>query len=70
MGSRKKIAKLQAEIDNMHKITLDVVGLMSKQTEVITNLRETSTTLTTRIDVIEKQIPTLPAGNVRDLMYQ
>jgi len=70
MGSHKKIAKLQVEIDNMHKITLDVVGLMAKQTEVITNLRETSTTLTTRIDVIEKQIPTLPAGNVRDLMYQ
>ena len=69
MGSHKKIAKLQVEIDNMHKITLDVVGLMAKQTEVITSLRETSTTLTTRIDVIEKQIPVM-ASNHQDLMYQ
>jgi len=64
---RKKIAKLQGEIESMQKITQDTLGLVQIHTTMITSLHETSATLATRIDRIERQLPV--TGN-KDLMYQ
>jgi hypothetical protein len=67
MSSHKKIAKLHAEIESMQKITQDTLGLVQIHTTMITSLHETSATLATRIDRIERQLPV--TGN-KDLMYQ